>query len=190
MSEQHDDVSHPGFFRILLRIQEKYYWPGLYTKVYEYVRNCEICRTTKATNINTHTTAGSRRATDQPFRILAIDFVGPMTMSKNRNQYLFVVTDLFTKFVFGKPLRDAKTDHVLKFLEREVFLKYGVPEKLICDNGVQFTSKNFREFMNKFEIQLYFTPYYYPQANPCEIANKTIVNAIRAYIAKQPDQRT
>ncbi|RYX87722.1 hypothetical protein EON73_00740, partial [bacterium] len=188
--EQHDCVSHPGFLRTLRRIQEMYYWPKQYFQVSEYVSKCEICRTTKASNVNTHTEMGNRRETDFPFRVLAADFVGPMTMSKKQNQHLFVVVDLFTKYVWIKPLRVAKSEHIIKFLQEDVFHKFGVCERFICDNGVQFTSKDFQQFMTKFGTQICYTPYYYPRANPCEIANKTIVNAIRAYVAQMPDQRT
>lgn len=190
--EEHDCVlaSHPGLFKTIRRIQLIYYWPGMLKDIHRHVDKCEICRTTKSTNSNNNTLMGKRRETDFPFRVLASDFVGPMTMSKKQNQYLFVVIDLFTKFVWLKPLRTAKTEHIVKFIEDEIFLKYGVCERFICDNGVQFASNDFKDFMTRYSVQIDFTPFYYPQANPCEIANKTIVNAIRSYVSEKPDQRT
>lgn len=191
LKEQHDSVlaSHPGVYKTVHRIQNLYYWPKMTAQINEYVRKCEICRTTKSANVNTHTHMGKRRETDFPFRTLSIDFVGPMTMSKKQNQYLFVVIDNFTKFVCLKPMRTAKTENVTKFLEEEVFLRYGVCENLICDNGVQFASKGLANLMSKYSANLKFTPFYYPQANPCEIANKSIMNAIRSYVAQCENQR-
>lgn len=189
--EHHESIlaSHPGVYKTLRRIQNVYYWPKMSQKVHEYVSKCEICRVTKSSNVNVSTQMGQRRETDFPFRTLSADFVGPVTMSKKQNQYLFVVIDNFTKYVCIKPMRAAKADNVTKFLEDEVFLKYGVCEKLICDNGVQFASKELARLMNKYNAKLKFTPFYYPQANPCEIANKSIVNAIRCYVSQNENQR-
>lgn len=191
MNEQHDAIlaSHPGVLKTLRRIQNVYYWPKMIHEITDYVNKCEICRTTKSTNVNVHTKMGNRRETDFPFRTLSTDFIGPVTMSKRQNQYIFVVIDNFSKYVCLKPMRAAKAEHVVKFLEDEVFLKYGVCETLICDNGVQFASKELANLMRKYSAQLKFTPFYYPQANPCEIANKSIVNAIRAYVVEQESQR-
>lgn len=191
LKEQHDSIlaSHPGVWKTIRRIQNIYYWPKMSQQINDYVNKCEICRTTKSSNVNVSTQMGQRRETDFPFRTLSVDFVGPVTMSKKRNQYLFVVIDNFTKFVCIKPMRVAKAENVTRFLEDEVFLKYGVCEKLICDNGVQFASKELARLMNKYDAKLKFTPFYYPQANPCEIANKSIVNAIRCYVSQNDNQR-
>lgn len=132
-----------------------------------YVTKCEICRTTKATNINTNSVTGKRRESDFPFRVFSSDFIGPLTMSKKQNQYLFVVIDMFTKFVWIKPLRTAKADHIIRFVEEEIFLKYGVCETFICDNGAQFVAKEFKKFMESYGTIISYTPYYYPKANPC-----------------------
>lgn len=191
LKEQHDSVlaSHPGIFKTIRRIQSLYYWPKMTQEITEYVQKCEICRTTKPSNINTNSQMGQRRETNFPFRTLSTDFIGPMTMSKKQNRFLLVVIDNFTKFVCLKPMRMAKAENVTKFLEEEVFLRYGVCENLICDNGVQFASKALTKLMEKYNSNLRFTPFYYPQANPCEIANKSIINAIRSYVIQQDNQR-
>lgn len=61
---------------------------------------------------------------------------------------------------------------------------------MICDNGVQFISKEIKKFMDEYGVQINFTPLYHPQANPCEIANKSIANALRSYVAQEENQRT
>lgn len=99
--EQHDSIlaSHPGYFKTLRRLQNIYYWPKMAKHVYEYVRKCEICRTTKSSNENVYISNGSCRATDFPFRSLSCDFIGPLTMKKLQKQYLFVVVDNFSKYL-------------------------------------------------------------------------------------------
>lgn len=189
--EQHEclQASHPGYYRTLRRIQEYYFWPKMHKTVHKLVKSCEVCRITKPSNVNTQTAIGARRETDFPFRVLAADFVGPLTMSKQRNAYLFVVVDTFSKYLFIKAIKKANSATIIKIIEEQIFFKVGVCERFICDNGVQFISKEFKKFMNHFGVELCFTPFYYPQANPCEIANKSIMNAIRAMVAQHTDQR-
>lgn len=189
--EQHSDTlaSHPGFYRTTRRIQENYYWPNMIKSIYNFVSKCEICRMSKPFNTNTHTTIGKRRETDFPIRKLAADFIGPTTLTERQNQYLFVVVDNFSKFIFLAPMRNAKTANVTKFIEENIFLQFGVCEKFICDNGVQFIANEFKKFMGDYHVDIQYTPLYHPQANPCEIANKSIVNAMRAYVLENDSQR-
>lgn len=87
-------------------------------------------------------------------------------------------------------MRTATAKNVIKFIEDDIFLKYGVCESLICDNGVQFISKELNKIMNEYNVNVSYTPLYHPQANPCEIANKSIGNALRSFVAQSENQRT
>lgn len=86
-------------------------------------------------------------------------------------------------------MRTATAEKTVQLLEEQVLTKYGVPEKLILDNGSQLRSKVFRNFAHKKKIELLFTAYYHSQANPTEAANKSIMNAIRAYIRDAQSHR-
>ena len=65
-----------------------------------------------------------------------MDLVGPLPKSKSGHQHILVVTDYFTKFVMVHPLRKATTKPIIKYLKDYVFYVFGVPEIVICDNGV------------------------------------------------------
>lgn len=46
-----------------------------------------------------------------------------------------------------------------------IFTRFGIPEELITDNGLQFTSQLFQVFTSKYDIQHTKSSPYYPQAN-------------------------
>nr|XP_037276037.1 uncharacterized protein K02A2.6-like [Rhipicephalus microplus] len=46
-----------------------------------------------------------------------------------------------------------------------VFAREGYPEAIVSDNGPQFTSKEFDNFLQEQEIRLSHSSVYYPQAN-------------------------
>jgi len=87
-----------------------------------------------------------------------------------------------------KPLRDATATGVVKYLEREVFHTFGVPEFVHSDNGRQFESKLFNNFLESYGVKHIKTAVYSPQANASERVNRSILQILRAYINN--DQRS
>lgn len=184
MKECHDSplAAHGGCHKTVHRIRERYYWPTIKDDVARYIGKCEVCRTTKATNVNQLTPMGQFRDPVEPFRMIAMDFIGPYPTSKNGNKFLLVVVDMFSKYVIMKPIRNSSAKITVDRLKKEVFLKFGVPETLVSDNGPQLKSQLFKDFLSDFGVRHWLTASYHPQANPTEAANKTIGTAIRAYI--------
>lgn len=62
------------------------------------------------------TAHGEHRDPICPGRQLSIDLTGPFVMSKQRNRFLFVVLDCFSPFAFVKPLREATSADIVRFL--------------------------------------------------------------------------
>lgn len=68
-------------------------------------------------------------------------------------------------------------------MENDVFLVYGVPQIIICDNGTQFVGKVFKNLVEKYNVQkIWLNAKYHPQCNFVERSNKTVGTAIRSYI--------
>lgn len=184
ISKNHDALtsSHGGIFRTLCRIKEVYFWPKMEEDVTEYVNQCTVCKKVKASNKNQNAPMGEYRDSKEPFRMLALDYMGPLPTSKKGNRFILVVIDVFSKFVFIKPLRLQSAKHTVDYLKNEVFLRFGVPEVVISDNGPQLRSDAFKAFLETYKVKHWLTASYHPQANPTEAVNKTIITAIRAYI--------
>ncbi|XP_055943543.1 uncharacterized protein K02A2.6-like [Argiope bruennichi] len=59
-------------------------------------------------------------------------------------------------------------------LVEEVCLRYGLPRKLISDNGSQFVSALMQRTCNFLGIKQYHIPVYHPQSNPSERKNRDL----------------
>ncbi|GFU65010.1 retrovirus-related Pol polyprotein from transposon 412 [Trichonephila clavipes] len=59
-------------------------------------------------------------------------------------------------------------------LLNEVFLRYGVPRRLISDNGTQFVSAVMQQLCFVLDINQSLIPVYHPQANPVERKNRDL----------------
>ncbi|MGR0202285.1 integrase catalytic domain-containing protein [Klebsiella pneumoniae] len=98
-----------------------------------------------------------------------------MPRSTRGNRYIVVTTDLFSKFVVTRTLREATARAIVQHMEGDVFLTYGVPNIVLCDNGKQYTSKLFQDLLSKYGCRSVLNAYYHPQANPTERVNRVIV---------------
>ena len=177
-----ETASHGGIAKTVNRLRQFYYWPGMVQQVTRYIQNCQVCKESKPSNRISNPGIGNPVVVDRPFQRLYIDFLGKYTRSKNGNCYVFIVVDALTKFVFLKAMRDANAKNVVKFLISEIFFKFGVPEVIHSDNGVQFTSKEYKKMIEVYGIQDSKTAFYSPQSNAAERVNQSVLQAIRSYI--------
>lgn len=148
-----------------------------------YVRSCVSCQKTKPEHKLPVGHMGKLLIPNKPWQIISRDFIGPAPKSSHGHQYVFVVTDNFTKFSIFFPLRRALASDVVKILEENVFLLFGVPQFLRCDNGVQFKGKELEKLCKKFNFKIIFTLYYHPQPNSVERVNQVLKSMIRAYVS-------
>ncbi|KAG5862313.1 hypothetical protein JTB14_023586 [Gonioctena quinquepunctata] len=75
---------------------------------------------------------------ERPWEMVSTDLMGPLPRSKHGNTFILVVTDYLSKFSLLFPLKRATSETVIRKLEDEVFLLFGVPRLLLCDNGPQY----------------------------------------------------
>lgn len=184
LKECHDDPTsgHLGMKKSINRTRQHYYWPSLIQDVKDYVRKCQVCAKHKVSQLPPSGKLGLHREVTEPFQMLSVDLMGPFPRSKHGNTMLLVFSCWFSKFSLLFPLRNGKTSLITKILEEQIFLIYGTPKVIICDNGKQFTSNEFKDLANTYGVELWFTPYYHPQANPTERVNRVIGTAIASYI--------
>ena len=95
--------------------------------------------------------------------------------------------DHLTKFPLIKAVKKFTSSVIISILEEFVFHLFGVPEWVISDNGSQFRSTQFAAFLTKYGVKHMLTAIYSPQSNSSERVNRSIIAAIRSYLAK--DQR-
>lgn len=98
---------------------------------------------------------------------------------RNRKVVL-AVTNYFTKWVEAEALVNIRDVNVKRFVWKNIVTRFGVPQTLILDNGLQFDSKTFCEYRSDLGlINKYLSPAY-PQSNgQAEAMNKTIVNGLK-----------
>lgn len=183
-SESHDQptAGHLGSYKTLKRASTKYYWPKMRLHVSNYVRRCQTCQRTKNDQTKPAGFMTHSRDTDRPWRRISADLIGPFPRSTKGNKYVLVVTDTFSKYALLFPIRNATSKLICERMEDMVFLVYGVPETIVCDNGPEFISEQFKTLARTYDTKIHYTARRHPQANPVERTNKTIGGMLRAYV--------
>ena len=93
---------------------------------------------------------------------------------------MLVSTDYFIKWVEPEPLANIRDVDAKKFLWKKIVTRFGVPNTLILDNGLQFDSKSFRRYCSELGITNRYSTPTYPQGNgQVEVVNKVIVNGLK-----------
>ena len=114
-----------------------------------------------------------------PFAIWGIDLIGELPKSKGGVKYAVVAVDYFTNWAEAAPLATITTKKIKDFVFNSIVCRFGIPYKLISDNGKQFDSKELRGLCDDLGIKKDFAPVH-PQSNgQTEAVNKIIKHTLK-----------
>lgn len=145
----------------------------------EYVRSCEQCQ--KHAHL-IHQPAGRLNLVSSPwpFAQWGLDILGPFPRATGNRRFVLVAIDYFTKWAEAEALANIRDTDVKKFVWKNIITRFGVPDALVTDNGLQFDSKAFRTFYSELGIRNKYSTPAYPQSNgQAEAVNKTILNGLK-----------
>jgi transposase InsO family protein len=74
------------------------------------------------------------------------------------------MVDKFSKWIEDVPVTNQEATTVVKFFESIVY-RYGVPNSIITDNGTNFTSGEFQEFVKNLGIKIKHASVTHPKSN-------------------------
>lgn len=184
MNLSHDNPIHGGHlgvkktYRKLLR----YWWPGMSRDVERYIRSCETCQRFK-------NPAGlppgylQSIPVSKVFEHVHVDMVGPVKTTYRGNSYIITATDAFSKWAFARACQTIKTSDVIKFMEECILAVHGKPQVLITDRGAQFTSAEWKLWLEKHRIPHHLTTPRHPQSNGIdERFNGTLARILRTHV--------
>ena len=93
----------------------------------------------------------------EPNEEVQLDFAGPLPDELNRDAYILVANDKWSKFSTAKVVSNTTADIAIKFMQRYIS-NNGVPRRLRCDQAQTFRAKKFQHFCNSNNIKLLFAP--------------------------------
>ncbi|KAA5775435.1 transposase family protein, partial [Pseudomonas aeruginosa] len=77
---------------------------------------------------------------NQRNEVLAVDLFGPLPPGKQGERWILLIEDTATRWTELFPLKEATAEACAHVLIEEYFMRFGLPRRLVSDNGVQFIS--------------------------------------------------
>ena len=113
---------------------------------------------------------------DEPWQHIAVDI---MTLSLPSGDHLFVAVDYYSRYVEADVMKSTTTDKIIASL-KTMFLTHGLPISISSDNGPQFISQEFKNFVREQDIFHRKTTPIWPQANgEIERQNRSLLKRIK-----------
>lgn len=141
--------------------------------VTEYVKTCAACQRYKALNTKPSGLLQTP-VLNQRGEVLAIDLFGPLPIGDNGEKWILLIEDTATRWTELYALKDATSEVCARTLIEEYFLRFGLPRRIVSDNGVQFVSAVMQQCMYILGISQELLPLYHPSANPAERKNRDL----------------
>nr|BAB00646.1 unnamed protein product [Oryza sativa Japonica Group]BAB17742.1 GAG-POL precursor [Oryza sativa Japonica Group] len=155
-----------------------FYWPTALNYAVDLVRRCRACQFHAR---QTHQPAQALQTIplSWPFAVWGLDILGPFRRAPGGFEYLYVAVDKFTKWPEAYPVIKIDKHSALKFI-RGITARFGVPNRIITDNGTQFTSELFGDYCEDMGIKLCFASPAHPRSNgQVERANAEILKGLK-----------
>ena len=133
------------------------WWPRLDNDIEQVAKSSQACLSVKQAPplAPPHTWSWPQK----PWQRVHIDFTGPFL-----NKVYFIAMDAHSKWPEIFQMAQTSTTKTI-FILRHLFAKYSLPQQIVSDNGLQFTSKEFSRFLHLNGIKHIRPAPYHPASN-------------------------
>ena len=148
-------LSHLGLKKTASLAKTLYYWKNMRKEIEQLIDGCEKCQV--------HARFQAKESLQQTFA------EGPMHMNsadiaQYGNKTYLVHSDRYSNFLWIYHLKATSTKAVIDALW-DTFYLMGFPDRLRTDNGPQFTSQEFIDKCDEFNIEQEWSDPHYPTSN-------------------------
>ena len=107
-----------------------------------------------------------------------IDMIGEIRpTTSNGHHFILVAVDYFTKWVEAASFASVTKNIVAQFIRHNLICRYGIPKRIITDNGTNLNNTMITELCMQFKIKHHNSSLYRPKMNVAvEATNKNIKN--------------
>ncbi len=136
-------ANHQGQTRTLSRVQARVWWPSYRHDVIAWVRQCELCGSSKQ-HPNSHQFTGQPLPLPvAPFLTWRMDIYGPLPLTDDGFMHIIVFTEYHSRWIEVLALKNITAASVARAFVYSVVLRCGTPDTLISDQGSDFTANLF-----------------------------------------------
>nr|XP_056708594.1 uncharacterized protein K02A2.6-like [Euleptes europaea] len=133
------------------------WWLGIDAAVEEWVSRCQPCQESRPEKPRAPTQRWE--STHTPWSRIHIDFAGPF-----QGKTFLIIVDSYSKWLEVIDVGSMTSRTVIIELHK-VFATHDLPDTVVSDNGAQFTSSEFKDFLAKNLIRHTTSALFHPTTN-------------------------
>ena len=133
----HDEVGHLGLECMLDLMCDRFFWPHMAVQAKEHIGKCCPCLAFKARQPKAPL---ENIVATHPLELVHLDFLC-LEPGKGREENVLVITDHFTRYAQAYVTRTQMAQTMAKTLWDKFIVHYGLPEKILTDQGCNFESQ-------------------------------------------------
>ncbi|KAG0434987.1 Retrovirus-related Pol polyprotein from transposon 17.6 [Dictyocoela muelleri] len=183
----HNKFGHPGKNRTYKTIKNGKNSRIKYSLVVDELSKCLECRLNTVDKNKYGKIQGCVKS-NRPIKIISSDIIGPFksklfNIATNKEKFFILsITDIFSRYTDVYYMEDITSKAIILKGFNKFFSIHGKPDMLISDNGRQYLSLDFSNFLKENNIKHIKTTPYNPTSNGIsERLNQTILKTMKIY---------
>ena len=141
-------------------------WKGMFQHVRDHIAACPTCACRKTpVDHKTGVLQPWSGSCEEPNDTIHVDIVGPLSATPQGNRWVLTVIDRYSKYPAAFPLKSTTAEVVCKVLFDGWITLFGIPRRIVTDQGPQFTGALLRGLAQRLGVDHVTTSVYHPQAN-------------------------
>ena len=148
---------HQGVEKSKLRAKDCVYWINISKDIETTIAECSTCQQYRM--LQTKETLQPHEIPTRPWQTLGAD------LFEFEGDNHLIIVDYYSKFPFIEKMPMHCTAKAVVEATKKLFSEQGIPQKLLSDNGPQFSSSVYAAFAKEWNFKHVTSSPYYPQSN-------------------------
>ncbi len=182
---------HSDMNRTLNLLRRSYCWPKMRTTIKRYIRNCYVCRRSKASRDWINELLKSLLILEQRWQNISLDFIINLSESDENNAILTVIDRLSKERHYISCWSDDEeifAEQTVKLLLTWIFRTHELSRSIVFDRDSQFISIVWKSLCLRLDIKVkLFTDYHSQTDDQTERANQNVKRYLRSYCSYMQD---
>ena len=182
-------AGHFGIDKSYERLATDFWYPGMRTAVKKFIAECGPCKMATDKGASPPGRQVPIPTPLAPNDLVHMDLEGPVKTRRGK-QYILIIIDAMTKHATLRLIPNKKAPAIAREMYRYSCL-YGVPKRMVSDNGLEFNNALEAETCRLLGIARSTTSHYHPKANGlAEQFNQVIQGYMRTalHVAKRDNR--
>ena len=180
---------HHGITKTTNAIRAYYYFPGLAKWIHALTQDCIPCIKSKPNrkDLQNPKLMSPIRQVTETLHTIHIDYKGSISPSSKGYNYVLMIIDAYSRYVYPRATRNADAKTTLEVMEIFICI-FGIPKVIICDRGTHFINREFMNWAANLGIECRPLSGYNPWSNGIvEVQNKFMGTYLKLFVEENPN---